>query len=93
MKMRITIFPGDGIGPEVLASGVRVLNHLAQKFNHEIEFQERLIGGCCIDKFATAITDEAIETAKQSDAVLLGAVGGPKWDNPNAQVRPERGLM
>lgn len=93
MKMRITLFPGDGIGPEVLASGVRVLNHLAQKFNHEIEFQERLIGGCCIDKFATAITDEAIETAKQSDAVLLGAVGGPKWDNPNAKVRPEQGLL
>lgn len=93
MKMIITLFPGDGIGPEVLASGVRVLTHLAQKFNHELVFHERLIGGCSIDKFGTAISDEALEVAKKSDAVLLGAVGGPKWDNPNAQIRPEQGLL
>lgn len=93
MKMIITLFPGDGIGPEVLASGVRVLTHLAQKFNHEPVFHERLIGGCSIDKFGTAISDEALEVAKKSDAVLLGAVGGPKWDNPNEQIRPEQGLL
>lgn len=93
MKMIITLFPGDGIGPEVLASGVRVLTRLAQKFNHELVFHERLIGGCSIDKLGTAISDEALEAAKKSDAVLLGAVGGPKWDNPDAQIRPEQGLL
>ena len=93
MKMRITLFPGDGIGPEVFASGVQVLSHIGKRFGHEIEFQQQLIGGSSIDKHGTAVTDEALAAARASDAVLLGAVGGPKWDNPNAPVRPEQGLL
>ena len=93
MKANIVLLPGDGIGPEVVAETVRVLEQAAREFDHSFEFTERLIGGCSIDRYGTALTDETLADCKASDAVLLGAVGGPKWDDPSAQVRPEQGLL
>jgi 3-isopropylmalate dehydrogenase len=93
MKASIAVLPGDGIGPEVTAQGVRALKAVADKFGHQLDFKEALIGGCAIDQQGTALTDETLAMCKASDAVLLGAVGGPKWDDPNASVRPEQGLF
>ncbi|HSG45355.1 MAG TPA: 3-isopropylmalate dehydrogenase [Anaerolineales bacterium] len=93
MEFKITILPGDGIGPEVVAEAVRVLDLIASKHGHIFHFQERLMGGCSIDKYGQSITDETLADCKSADAVLLGAVGGPKWDDPNAKDRPERGLL
>ena len=93
MEFNITLLPGDGIGPEVVGEAVRVLDVIASKYNHAFNFQERLMGGCSIDKYGQSITDETLADCKASDAVLLGAVGGPKWDDPTAKDRPERGLL
>jgi len=93
LNFNITLLPGDGIGPEVVAEAVRVLDVIASKYSHTFNFQERLMGGCSIDKYGQSITDETLADCKASDAVLLGAVGGPKWDDPNAKDRPERGLL
>ncbi len=79
--------PGDGIGPEVTFSTVQVLNKIGERYDHTFAYHEQLIGGCAIDAYGTALTDETIQICQQSDAVLLGAVGGPKWDDPNAAVR------
>src|SRR6266511_3631948 len=93
MEFNITLLPGDGIGPEVVHEAVRVLDVIAVKFGHTFIFTERLMGGCSIDKYGSSLTDETLADCKASDAVLLGAVGGPKWDDPNAKDRPERGLL
>ncbi len=93
MKAKITLLPGDGIGPEVVAEAVRVLDTVAQKCGHSFDYAECLMGGCSIDKFGVALTDETLADCKASDAVLLGAVGGPKWDDPQAKVRPEQGIL
>ncbi len=93
MKAKIVLLPGDGIGPEVVAEAVCVLDVLAQKNGHTFEFTKRLMGGCSIDKFGSSLTDETLADCQAADAVLLGAVGGPKWDDPNAKDRPERGLL
>ena len=93
MNFKITLLPGDGIGPEVVGEAVRVLDVIASKYNHTFNFQERLMGGCSIDKYGSSLTDEALADCQASDSVLLGAVGGPKWDDPNARDRPERGLL
>ena len=93
MEFKITLLPGDGIGPEVVAEAVRVLDVIAGKFHHSFNFTERLMGGCSIDQYGSSLTDETLAHCKASDAVLLGAVGGPKWDDPNAKERPERGLL
>ncbi|MCI0554421.1 MAG: 3-isopropylmalate dehydrogenase [Anaerolineae bacterium] len=93
MKFNITLLPGDGIGPEVVGEAVRVLDVIASKFGHIFNYNERLMGGCSIDKYGSSLTDETLADCKASDAVLLGAVGGPKWDDPNAKDRPERGLL
>ncbi|MGC8855844.1 MAG: 3-isopropylmalate dehydrogenase [Anaerolineae bacterium] len=93
MNFKITLLPGDGIGPEVVAEAVRVLEVIAARFGHSFAFTERLIGGCSIDKFGTSLTDETLADCQAADAVLLGAVGGPKWDDPAAKDRPERGLL
>lgn len=93
MNFKITLLPGDGIGPEVVHEATRVLDVVAKKYNHTFHFQERLMGGCSIDKYGSSLTDESLADCKSSDAVLLGAVGGPKWDDPNAKDRPERGLL
>jgi 3-isopropylmalate dehydrogenase len=93
MNFKITLLPGDGIGPEVVGEAVRVLEVISSKYKHTFTFQERLMGGCSIDKYGSSLTEEALADCKASDAVLLGAVGGPKWDNPEAKDRPERGLL
>lgn len=93
MNFNITLLPGDGVGPEVVGEAVRALDAIAAKFGHSFNFVARLMGGCSIDKYGTSLTDETMADCKASDAVLLGAVGGPKWDDPNAKDRPERGLL
>ena len=93
MKATIVVLPGDGIGPEVTAQGVRVLQAVATKFGHSFELREALIGGCAIDQTGTALPAETSALCQAADAILLGAVGGPKWDDPNAAVRPEQGLF
>jgi 3-isopropylmalate dehydrogenase len=93
MNFNITLLPGDGIGPEVVGEAVRVLEKIAGKYKHSFAFTERLMGGCSIDKFGASLTDETLADCKSADAVLLGAVGGPKWDDPAAKDRPERGLL
>ena len=89
----ILVLPGDGIGPEVIAEGVRVLEAVGEKFEHVFKFTHDVVGGASIDAHGIAIRPETLERAKASDAVLFGAVGGPKWDNPLADVRPEQGLL
>ena len=93
MNAKIVVLAGDGIGPEVVAEARKVLSALGGKFNHTFQFDEQLMGGRAIDELGTSLPDETVAACKQADAVLLGAVGGPKWDNPNAQDRPERGLL
>jgi len=93
LNANIVLLPGDGIGPEVVAQAVRVLAAVAERHGHHFNFQERLMGGCSIDRFGEALTDEVLADCRAADAVLLGAVGGPKWDNPAAKVRPEQGLL
>jgi 3-isopropylmalate dehydrogenase len=93
MDFNIVLLPGDGIGPEVVGQAVRVLTAAAQAEGANLNFNEQLIGGCSIDKFGTALTDETLADCQAADAVLLGAVGGPKWDDPQAKVRPEQGLL
>jgi 3-isopropylmalate dehydrogenase len=86
---RIVLLPGDGIGPEIVAAAQKLLEALG-----EFEFEERLMGGCSIDEHGIALTDEVLDACKQSDAVLLGAVGGPKWDTTDPDApRPEQGLL
>jgi 3-isopropylmalate dehydrogenase len=91
VRAKIITLPGDGIGPEVTAEGVCVLQAIARKFNHQFEFEEHLIGGCSIDATGVPLTDETLDACRAADAVLLGAVGGPKWDS--GAVRPEQGLL
>lgn len=93
MKARITVLGGDGIGPEVTAQAVRVLESVARKSGHQFEFTSALIGGAAIDATGSALPPETVTACQQSDAVLLGAVGGPKWSDPSAKVRPEQGLL
>ncbi len=93
MDAHIVVLPGDGIGPEVTAEAVRVLQVVARKHGHTFRFEEQLMGGCSIDRHGTALTDEVLRACQASQAVLLGAVGGPKWDDPTAKVRPEQGLL
>lgn len=93
MKATILAIPGDGIGPEVTGKAVEVLQKVAGKFGHEFTFNEGIMGGIAIDQFGVALPDDTLRLGEQSDAILLGAVGGPKWDNPAAPVRPEQGLL
>ena len=93
MNFNITLLPGDGIGPEVVTEAVRVLEVIAHKCSHSFAYKEHLMGGCSIDRFGTSLTDETLADCQSADAVLFGAVGGPKWDDPNAKDRPERGLL
>lgn len=89
----IALLPGDGIGPEIIVEAKRVLSALAEHSDIAFTFEEALIGGAAIDATGSALPDETIALCRRSDAVLLGAVGGPKWDNPSAKVRPEQGLL
>jgi 3-isopropylmalate dehydrogenase len=93
MNATITVLPGDGIGPEVTAEGVKVLQAVAQTWGHTFEFREALLGGIAIDTAGSSLPPETVASCRSADAVLLGAVGGPKWDDPSATDRPERGLL
>jgi len=93
MKARITVLGGDGIGPEVTAEAVRVLEAVATRHGHEFEFVEALIGGAAIDASGSPLPPRTIDACRSSAAVLLGAVGGPRWSDPSARVRPEQGLL
>ncbi len=93
MKARIVTLPGDGVGPEVSAAAVAVLRAVAARYGHVFAFDEQLIGGAAIDACGEPLPPASLAACKQADAVLLGAVGGPKWSDPNAPVRPEQGLL
>jgi 3-isopropylmalate dehydrogenase len=93
MNAKIALLPGDGIGPEVVAEARAVLELVAARGGHTFEFREYLIGGCAIDSTGNPLPAETVTGAYGADAVLLGAVGGPKWDDPQAAVRPEQGLL
>ena len=93
MKSLIALLPGDGIGPEVAQEGVRVLQAIASRFGHEFDIRSALVGGAAIDATGSPLPGETASLCREADAVLLGAVGGPKWSDPNAQVRPEQGLL
>ncbi|MCH9695785.1 MAG: 3-isopropylmalate dehydrogenase [Gammaproteobacteria bacterium] len=93
MEALITLLPGDGIGPDVTASAVQVLDKIAGRFGHDFDCREELIGGAAIDAAGDPLPAQTIASCKESDAVLLGAVGGPKWSDPNAKIRPEQGLL
>ena len=91
--MRITLLPGDGIGVEIVAAAVEVMDAVAKKFNLALEYDKQLIGGCAYDATGTPLPEATVASAKASDAVLLGAVGGPKWDNVEPDKRPEKALL
>ena len=93
MKATIALLPGDGIGPEVTAQAVRVLETVAEKFDHDFTFKTERIGGEAMDCDGTPLPDQTLETCRNADAIMLGAIGGPKWDDPNAKMRPEQGLL
>src|SRR6185436_11718040 len=94
MKKSIVIIEGDGIGPEVTRQSLKILNAIAEKFHHEFEYKYCLMGADAIDKTGNPLPDETIEACLNSDAILFGAIGHPKYDNdPGAKVRPEQGLL
>ena len=93
MNAKIVLLPGDGIGPEVVNEARLVLDAVAKLFGHTFEYTEQLLGGCAIDATGTAMPEITLEACRGADAVLLGAVGGPKWDDPQAKTRPEQGLL
>ena len=92
-KAKLVLLAGDGIGPEIVAEAKRVLERVATKFGHEFTFEDHLIGGIAIDAKGDPLPPETLAAAQASDAILLGAVGGPKWDDPRAKTRPEQGLL
>ncbi|TYQ18179.1 UNVERIFIED_CONTAM: 3-isopropylmalate dehydrogenase [Acetivibrio alkalicellulosi] len=92
-KYKIAVLPGDGIGPDVTEQAVKVIHTLAEKYNHEFEMLEGVIGGCAIDKHGDPLPTQTVDLCKSCDSVLLGAVGGPKWDNLPGDKRPEAGLL
>ncbi|MFC1941737.1 3-isopropylmalate dehydrogenase [Chloroflexota bacterium] len=93
MQFKLAVLPGDGVGPEVTTEAVKVLQAVGQRFGHDFNLSYGLIGGAAIDEQGVAISPDTIKNCQRSDAVLLGAVGGPKWDDPAAKVRPEDGLL
>lgn len=93
MQKKIAVVSGDGISPEIVAEGIKVLKRIASKYGHRFDFDEVLAGGCAIDKVGVPLPDETIEVCKNADSVLLGAVGGPKWDVLEGHMRPEMALL
>ncbi|TAM94066.1 MAG: 3-isopropylmalate dehydrogenase [Rhodanobacteraceae bacterium] len=93
MKARIVTLPGDGVGPEVTAVAVAVLQTIATQYGHDFAFEQHPMGGCAIDATGEPLPAATLAACKSANAVLLGAVGGPKWSDPNAKVRPEQGLL
>ncbi len=93
MQKSICVIEGDGIGPEVMAQAIKVLNKVALKFNHKFDYQYCLAGGCAIDKTRKCLPDETLNAVLNTDSTLLGAVGGSKWDSEPANNRPEKALL
>jgi 3-isopropylmalate dehydrogenase len=93
LKATIAVLPGDGIGVDVTAEAVKVLRVVAETFGDDLSFPEALVGGAAIDATGTALPEATLELCRKSQAILLGAIGGPKWDDPRAAVRPEQGLL
>jgi len=93
MQFNLAVLPGDGIGPDVTDEAIKVLQAIGNRFNHNFNLRYGLIGGVAIDEEGTVLSPETLKMCKRCDAVLLGAVGGPKWDDPQAKVRPEDGLL
>jgi 3-isopropylmalate dehydrogenase len=93
MSYKIAVLPGDGIGPEVMQEGIEVLKQVAKLYNFGVELEEGIVGGASIDAHGKPLTDQVLKLAKQSDAVMLGAMGGPKWDGLDYSIRPERALL
>ncbi len=93
MKFNLTVLPGDGVGPDVTAEAIKVLEAVGNKYGHSFNMNNRHIGGAAIDNEGVAVSKDTLKMCMKSDAVLLGAVGGPKWDDPLAKVRPEDGLL
>src|SRR5580658_7036990 len=93
MRALIAVLPGDGIGPEVIAEGLRCLRTIGSRCNHELTLRELPFGGAAIDAGGDPLPDATLQACLSADAVLLGAIGGPKWSGPDAKVRPEAGLL
>ena len=93
MNKNITVLSGDGIGPEIIREAIKVLDKVGEKFGHTFNYTYVEIGGCSIDKYGVPITDENMQKCKDADSVLLGAVGGPQWDNLPSNIRPEKALL
>ncbi|MCX8130737.1 MAG: 3-isopropylmalate dehydrogenase [Clostridia bacterium] len=93
MKFNITVLPGDGIGPEVIEQAIGLIDAVSKKYGHEFVLTEQKIGGCAIDEYGVPLPEKTLESCKKSDAVLLGAVGGLKWDVLPGNIRPEAGLL
>ena len=93
MNYNIALVKGDGIGPEIVEGAVEVLKKVGEKYGHQFIFTESLAGGCAYDKYGKPLPEETVEGCKNSDSVLLGAVGGPKWDNVPSDLRPEKALL
>jgi len=93
MSFRIAVLPGDGIGPEVTEEAQKALVAVAERFGHSFEFTKGLVGGAALDAQGTPLSDDTLSLCQQSDAILFGAVGGPKWDNPRVDLRPEQALF
>lgn len=93
MKKKITVLPGDGVGPEVTQAAVQVLQTIAKRYQHQFDFSYAAIGGEALDRYNEPLPDETVTACETADAVLLGAVGGPKWDNVPSELRPEKGLL
>lgn len=93
MDYRIALLKGDGIGPEIVDEAVKVLDKIGQKYGHKFEYTQGYLGGESIDRYGVPLTKETTEICKNSDSVLLGAVGGPEWDNIEPEKRPEKGLL
>lgn len=93
MQYQIAVIKGDGIGPEIVTEAMKTLEHVGQKFGHTFQFQQCLAGGCAIDAYGIPLPEETVKACKASDSVLLGAVGGPKWDSVPSDRRPEKALL
>ena len=92
-EFNIAVIEGDGIGPEIVAGAITVLDAVGEKYGHKFNYTNVLMGGCAIDATGVPLPDETVEICKKSDSVLLGAVGGPKWDSVPSELRPEKGLL
>ncbi len=93
MEVKCCVLPGDGIGPEIMDQALKVLRSLEQRFGHRFDCQEHLLGGAAVDKEGSPLPEQTVSACKQADVVLLGAVGGPRWDGLQADLRPEKGLL